>query len=451
MRPLSPVGGESLRWLPSAATAMLARVILDFGSARMRATTVAIDDPGPLERFLPDSGPSTAFIRKGEGFVGLGEAARFETDTLEAADVWWDEISEQIDHDSEMPGEFGTGPIAVGSFTFDPDRSEERSVLTVPQTVIGRRGDVFWMTKLGSEHNSMDLPSRGAAAVAPVNPVAVGGAMGEDVWTRIVGEVVSLIRNDEVSKVVLARDLRIRADEPLDLRWILDRLIRDYPMTWTYLVDGMAGATPELLLRRQGGLVTSRVLAGTVWREAEGADPLQLAAELARSQKDISEHEFAVASVADALAPYCQAMNVPDAPSVLKLPNVMHLATDITGVVGPESGALTLAAALHPSAAVCGTPTHLALDIISELESLDRGRYAGPVGWTDMDGDGEWAIALRGGQVRPHHPQEIQLFAGAGVVADSDPEVELAETGAKLVPMLQALGLDPATATLRPA
>lgn len=232
-----------VRWLPSAATAMLARVILDFGSARMRATTVAIDDPGPLERFLPDSGPSTAFIRKGEGFVGLGEAARFETDTLEAADVWWDEISEQIDHDSEMPGEFGTGPIAVGSFTFDPDRSEERSVLTVPQTVIGRRGDVFWMTKLGSEHNSMDLPSRGAAAVAPVNPVAVGGAMGEDVWTRIVGEVVSLIRNDEVSKVVLARDLRIRADEPLDLRWILDRLIRDYPMTWTYLVDGMVGAT----------------------------------------------------------------------------------------------------------------------------------------------------------------------------------------------------------------
>ena len=421
---------------------MLAKVILDFGSARMRATTVAIDDPGPLEAFLPESGPCTAFIRRGEGFVGLGEAARFETDRLEAADVWWDEISNQIDHDSEMPGEFGTGPIAVGSFTFDPDRSEDRSVLVIPRIVIGRRGGVCWMTKLGAARGDMALPSRRERVLSPANPTAVGGAMGEDIWTRIVGEVVDLIRNDEVHKVVLARDLVVRADEPLDLRYLLDRLIENYPMTWAYLVDGMIGATPELLLRRQGGLVTSRVLAGTVWREGDTVDPLQLAAELARSQKDISEHEFAVASVAEALAPYCQAMNVPEAPSVLKLPNVMHLATDITGSVGPDTGALALAAALHPSAAVCGTPTHLALDIISELESLDRGRYAGPVGWTDMYGDGEWAIALRGGQVRPDTPQEIQLFAGAGIVADSDPSVELAETGAKLVPMLQALGLD---------
>ena len=105
------------------------------------------------------------------------------------------------------------------------------------------------------------------------------------------------------------------------------------------------------------------------------------------------------------------------------------------------AGHNTLAAALHPSAAVCGTPTHLALDIISELESLDRGRYAGPVGWVDTQGDGEWAIALRGGQVRAESPEEIQLFAGAGIVADSSPEAELEETGAKFIPMLQALGL----------
>jgi menaquinone-specific isochorismate synthase len=214
-------------------------------------------------------------------------------------------------------------------------------------------------------------------------------------------------------------------------------------MTWTYLVDGMVGATPELLLRRQGGLVTSRVLAGTVWHDPEGSDPLLLAAELARSSKDSAEHEFAVESVAQALAPYCAAMNVPEAPSVLKLPNVMHLATDITGVALPGASSVALAAALHPSAAVCGTPTHLAMDIISELESMDRGRYAGPVGWVDTTGDGEWAIALRGGHVRPDTPNEIQLFAGAGIVADSDPAVELAETGAKFIPMLQALGLEP--------
>lgn len=422
---------------------MLAKVILDFGSARMRATTVAIDDPGPLELFLPESGPSTAFIRKGEGFVGIGEAARFETDTLDAADVWWGEISNQIDHDSEMPGEFGTGPLAMGSFTFDPDHSHERSVLTVPHTVIGRRGGTCWMTRLGASHNDMALPPRREPVVAPMAPSVVGAALAEERWKGIVAEVVSLIRSNEVHKVVLARDLVVRAAAPIDQRFLLDQLIHTYPMTWTYLVDGMVGATPELLLRRQGGLVTSRVLAGTVRRDAEGTDPLQLAAELTRSEKDISEHEFAVASVADALAPYCQAMNVPDAPSVLRLPNVMHLATDITGVVGSGSSALALAAALHPSAAVCGTPTHLAMDIIEELESLDRGRYAGPVGWTGMDGDGEWAIALRGGRVHQESPHEIQLFAGAGIVADSDPAAELAETAAKLLPMLQALGLAP--------
>jgi len=421
---------------------MLAKVILDFGSARMRATTVAIPDPGPLERFLPESAPGCAFVRRGDGFVALGEVARFETDTLEAADVWWDEISDHIDHDSEMPGEFGTGPLAVGSFTFDPDRSEDRSVLIVPEVIVGRRGELSWMTRLGPAHRSTALPPVAEPTRRPGGLEVLGGSMGEGVWTDIVAEVVELIRRGEVHKVVLARDLLVRSDAPFDLRHLFGRLLAGYPMTWAYLVDGLVGATPELLLRRQGGLVTSRVLAGTVWKDAEGTDPLAKAAELARSQKDISEHEFAVESVASALAPYCQAMNVPEAPSVLKLPNVMHLATDITGVVCQEASALTLAAALHPSAAVCGTPTHMALDIISELESLDRGRYAGPVGWVDAQGDGEWAIALRGGQVRATDTAEIQLFAGAGIVADSSPEAELAETTAKFVPMLQALGLD---------
>ena len=419
---------------------MLAKVILDFGNARMRATTVAIDDPGPLERYLPDSGAYSAFIRRGEGFVALGEVARFETDRLEAADVWWDEISDQIDHDSEMPGEFGTGPIAVGSFTFDPDRSEERSVLSVPELIVGRRGGVSWLTKLGNGRSDYSLPALGEPSRRPTGLQELGGSMDEKVWTDIVSAVLELIRRDEVHKVVLARDLRVRADQAFDLRYLLGQLLEAYPMTWAYLVDGMIGATPELLLRRQGGLVTSRVLAGTVSHDS-GVDPLARAAELACSQKDIVEHEFAVDSVAQALAPFCQAMNVPEAPSVLKLPNVMHLATDITGVVRPGNTALALAAALHPSAAVCGTPTHLAQDIIAELESLDRSRYAGPVGWVDTDGDGEWAIARRGGQVRPQSPDEIQLFAGAGIVADSSPEAELAETCAKFVPMLQALGL----------
>lgn len=196
-------------------------------------------------------------------------------------------------------------------------------------------------------------------------------------------------------------------------------------------------------MRRIGGLITSRVLAGTISVEPERTDALRKAAELARSEKDIAEHEFAVKSVAEALAPFCPAMNVPETPSVLPLPNVLHLATDITGVATPEVSSLALAGALHPSAAVCGTPTHLALDLINELEGLDRGRYAGPVGWMDLQGDGEWVIALRGGQVLPESPEEIRLFAGAGIVVNSRPDAEVAETNAKLIPMLQALGLAP--------
>ncbi len=405
----------------------------------MRATTVAIDDPGPLQALLPDGEPHVAFLRKGEGFIGIGEVARFETDYIATADVWWGEVASQIDHDSELPGVAGVGPIAVGSFAFDPDRSAHRSVLTVPKVIVGRRDGRAWLTKLGTDRD-MVLPPRGE----PLRETRLElgtGTVTQDEWAGIVARCVESIRAGDVQKVVLARDLFAHAPEPLDLRTILARLIERYPMTWTYLVDGMVGATPELLVRLSDGLVTSRVLAGTISVDPNHTDPLAKATELARSRKDLDEHDFAVQSVAEALQPFCRATNVPDAPSVLPLPNVLHLATDITGVADDDVTALQLAAALHPSAAVCGTPTHLAGDAIAELESMDRGRYAGPVGWVDAQGNGEWAIALRGGHVAPDTPERIRLFAGAGIVADSDPRSELHETRAKFLPMLEALGV----------
>ena len=423
------------------ASAIVWQVIPVFGMKRMRATTVAIDDPGPLHRFLPLTGTSSAFIRRGEGIVTLGEVARFETDYPDAADVWWNEVASYIDHDSELPGAFGTGPLAVGSFTFDPDDSEERSRLIVPEVIIGRRAGQFWMTRIGVDRISSELPPNGEPLVRPEGLRLEPGTMPEAQWITLVRTVIELIHRGEVRKVVLARDLRAVADEELDARFILNRLIRSYPMTWAYLVDGLVGATPELLIRRQGGLATSRVLAGTVSLDPEHTDSVHKAAELARSQKDVAEHEFAVESVARALEPFCAAMNVPEAPSVLPLPNVLHLATDVTGHCDPDTSALALAAALHPSAAVCGTPTFAAREVISELEVMDRGRYAGPVGWVDARGDGEWALALRGGQVLEHDKRQVQLFAGCGIVADSVAEDELAETNAKFVPMLQALDL----------
>jgi menaquinone-specific isochorismate synthase len=220
---------------------------------------------------------------------------------------------------------------------------------------------------------------------------------------------------------------------------VLQRLAERYDNTWVFAVDGLVGATPELLVRLEKGLVTSRVLAGTIRRTGDDAHDLALAASLARSSKDLEEHEYAVRSVADALAPHCSSMNVPEAPFVLHLSNVMHLATDVAGVLTDDVTSLALAASLHPSAAVCGTPTDVAAATITDLEHMDRGRYAGPVGWMDGAGDGEWGIALRCGAFHDGDPRRMRLFAGCGIVAGSVPEAELAESDAKFVPMRDAL------------
>ena len=272
----------------------------------------------------------------------------------------------------------------------------------------------------------------------PVDVAFADGALDGERWMGVVADAVARINAGGLEKVVLARDLVATADAPVDVRWPLRRLFEDYPMCWTFHIDGLFGATPEMLVRRERGLVTSRVLAGTIRRTGDDGADLALAATLARSSKDLEEHEYAVRSVAEALEPHCSSMNVPEAPFVLHLPNVMHLATDVAGVVHDAAtvSSLELAASLHPSAAVGGTPTAVATELITEIEGMDRGRYAGPVGWMDAAGDGEWALALRSAEV---HGDTVRLFAGCGIVADSDPEAELAEAQAKFLPVRDAL------------
>jgi menaquinone-specific isochorismate synthase len=265
------------------------------------------------------------------------------------------------------------------------------------------------------------------------------GALSTAEWETRVAEAVERITAGELDTVVLARDLLVQARGPVDPRWVLRQLGERYDSTWVFSVDRMLGATPELLVRRERGLVTSRVLAGTIRRTGDDAKDLGLAASLARSSKDLEEHEYAVRSVADALAPHCSSMNVPDSPFVLHLANVMHLATDVTGVATDSASALALAASLHPSAAVGGTPTDRALTLIAALEGMDRGRYAGPVGWLDATGDGEFGIALRSGCYEPGRDDTLRIFAGCGIVAGSDPEAEVGEADAKFVPMRDAL------------
>ncbi len=400
--------------------------------------TVAVDDPGDLVALLPGEAP-LVWLRRGEGLVAWGETARLEVegpDRFQLAQSWWETLSASAVVRDEVGGP-GTGLLAMTSIAF----AGGTSVLVVPEVLVGHRvragRSVWWITTV-SVGNMPAAPvlQQQAEPAAPAGLRYADGAMSGAQWEGQVSEAVRRIATTELEKVVLARDLVANADEPVDVRWPLRRLAGLYPSCWTYSVDGLVGATPELLVRRERGLVTSRVLAGTIRRTGDDEHDLALAAALARSSKDLEEHEYAVRSVADALSAHCTSVNVPEAPFVLHLPNVMHLATDVAGVLDDDTSVLGLAAALHPSAAVGGTPTGAALAAIAELERMERGRYAGPVGWVDADGDGELGIALRCAQV---DGSRLRLFAGCGIVAGSDPTEELAEAQAKLVPVRDAL------------
>ena len=402
-----------------------------------RTAALDLDTATSLASLLPTDHP-VAWLRRGDGLVGWGEAAvvRSSGPTRFAdADKWWSETVARMDVHDEV-AEPGTGPVCFGTFAFADDPGD--SVLVVPTVIVGRRGDSAWLTTIGPA--SLPRPEV-YVADAPQAPVGVSfadGALNGEQWMSAVADAVARISAGDLEKVVLARDLVATASGPIDVRWPLLRLTESYPMCWTFHVDGLFGATPEMLVRRERGLVTSRVLAGTIRRTGDDERDLALAATLARSSKDLEEHEYAVRSVADALEPHCSSMNVPEAPFVLHLPNVMHLATDVNGVVHDAAtvSSLQLAAALHPSAAVGGTPTAVATRLIDDIEGMPRGRYAGPVGWMDAKGDGEWGIALRSAAVEG---DSVRLYAGCGIVADSDPEAELAESQAKFVPVRDAL------------
>ncbi|WP_028709106.1 isochorismate synthase [Propionicicella superfundia] len=414
-------------------------VPLDAGRT-WRARTVEVPDPGPLLDRLPAGG--SAWIRRGQGFVALGTAVEISDVTIAEADAWWTGFSERLGHDTELPDAWGTGPLALASFPFDAGNTGRLARVIVPRTILGRRGDVSWLTVLTDEREPiMEVPGAATPPVAPRVLDTEPFGLAADDWASAVEEGRSRVAVGVLSKVVLARGETVICDGPVDLRSPAAVLAREYESTWTYLMGGLVGGSPEMLVRRQGGLATSRVLAGTIPRNGGEQEDLRLAASLARSGKNLIEHELAVASVAEAMAPLCSGMNVPDAPYVLQLPNVFHLASDVTGVCRPGITALGLVARLHPSAAVCGTPTDAARAAIAEIEHMDRGHYAGPVGWIDTRGDGEWAIALRSGELAAGDPTRIRVYAGAGIVAESDPCEELAETGHKLAPMYTALGL----------
>lgn len=429
----------------------------------------------------------------------------------------------------------GSGPLALGAITFSAT-SQASSVLVVPQVLVGRDRQGWWLTRFelspattaprdevfrGQPYTpqlsfvravaenaaenagladildfvcaqgqaasatktspagvqahaggatSADSPAgvgqTNAPAVGQTSPAAVESAktsqsstLSDSQWTGAVELATQALKQNRAIKVVLARDSYLSSS--LTLGAALEHLATRFATTWTFSVDGMIGASPEMLLQLREREVFSRVLAGTARRRAnmDQGELEQLANWLRGSPKNYREHQLAAASAVKALTPITEQLRVSE-PFTLTLPNVIHLATDIYGQVAGDTGALALVEALHPTAAVCGTPTAAAAQLIGELEGMDRERYAGPVGWVDWRGEGQWCIALRSGQVLSPTAQlagtqggpagypmgnqpvgSVRIFAGAGIMPDSVAADELAETNAKMAPMRAALGL----------
>lgn len=370
--------------------------------------TISLTGFGKLHRLDPGVGPArfNAGRRHFEDWV--------ETHGIEGADV--------------------PGPYAFASFTFEEDAAH--SVVVVPDLVLATTGDRSWLVQVDAASTAvLDGPPI-HRVVSTDRPRFAGSSLPDHLWLEAVAEVLKHVVTGQVEKVVLARDHALWSKQPFDPYLVLANLYQRFPECYLFLIDGLVGASPELLIRRQDLEVTSRALAGSIGRSPDGEEDARLGKQLLASDKDQREHAAAAASVGRVLGELCRTLSRAAAPELLKLANVQHLATSFAGTLAEPHHVLDLVGRLHPTAAVGGTPTEAALGIIARYEGMERGRYAGPVGYFDLEGNGEFAVALRCAELSG---ARARLFAGAGLVRGSVPEDELEETRLKLRAMLSAL------------
>lgn len=322
-------------------------------------------------------------------------------------------------------------PVVVGAIPFD---ASQPASLIIPEKVL----------RAGPLSRYVEVPGLSAKteveAACDVRPVPA-----PQVYAAGVQEAVQRIRKGELSKVVLARTLELEAAHPIDLQGLLRKLAQSNSRGYTFAVSindrqgALVGASPELLLSRHGNQIRSNPLAGSAARTRDLQENMRRSQALLLSEKDLHEHKMVADAVVQALTPYCRSLYAPAGPSLVNTETMLHLASDIRGeLADPSVSSLQLASSMHPTPAVCGYPFAAAREMIAEIEPFERGLYAGMVGWCDAYGNGEWVVTLRCAEV---NGSQVRLFAGAGVVADSYPAHELAETGAKFRTMLNALGI----------
>lgn len=386
------------------------------------------------------------FERGRSGVAGRGEALRIDWPAGDAASSAQQAaaVLASIESDDHV-GHPGCGPVAFGALPFVPGAASQ---LVIPELVVGHAEDgTRWITHIGSGHVG-DAQLTNRTVLPQPRRYSVESTIAPEQWCELVEQATKMLVNvpigtalsaetEEFVKVVLAREVLVTADRPLDRHAILERLRTSYPGCHIVSVEGLVGASPELLVARTGDMVRSHPMAGTAPRGGDPTTDQRLAASLLASTKDREEHQITIDMVHDTLLGWCSYLDYEAEPSVVAVANVQHLATLVEGRLSrPAPSVLELVAALHPTPAVAGWPRQQAVHWIVEREGVERGRYAGAVGWADGQGNGTWAVAVRCAEI---DGASARVFAGNGIVANSDPEIELAETRAKLQALLSAI------------
>lgn len=388
----------------------------------MRAVTRPLQRDVDLNGFA--RGDGYLFVRDGVGLAGRGVVARVPVDEVEA-------VLASIERDDSV-GRAGCGPVAIGCLPFVPDSPTD---LVIPAVVVGKGADgERWITVIDDAPVDLEPP---ASPAVSAGTFTVGPLTTVDTYLAAVTAARDAVRRGELAKAVIARDVLVQSDRPLDVHAILLRLRASFGSSYRYLVDGLVGASPELLVAREGDRIRSHPVAGTVARTGDPSTDARLGAQLIASMKDQVEHRVVIDWIEDTLLPWCSYLDWEAEPSLVAVANVQHLGTSMEGRLShPAPSALVLARALSPTPALGGSPRTDALELIADHEGMDRGRYGGSVGWVDADGNGTWAVAIRCAEI---DGTTARLFAGGGIVADSDPAAELAETQAKFQAMLSAI------------
>jgi isochorismate synthase len=405
------------------------------------------------------------WARPSMGFTvaGVGAAWTFSSQgehEFDRASEAWREYCEHALIAGEQ-GVNGTGLFVLGGFSFDPLQASSGlwngypdNLLILPRYILTQIGRVAWLTvnmviepiSTSADETEIILDLQSILSGEPLRGPATEVLRMEEMlpateWKNTVCSAIDDIKRGELEKVVLARSCYIQGNGDFSPAQVLERLSTAYPDCFVFAVARddtyFLGASPERLVCLQNNTVRVTCLAGSIARGKHEDEDQQLAQQLLSASKERFEHEAVVRMLSEALTELCIDPIIVPAPTLMKMPNIQHLFTPITGRLADDSTILELVQRLHPTPALGGTPRKDALRFIREQEGLDRGWYAAPVGWMDADGNGEFAVAIRSALL---NGSDATLFAGCGIVADSDPELEYTETCLKMRPMLSALG-----------